>query len=395
MPSTFTLMPLKSRLDDRDKAFLTQTGAALKVSLYLPFDRTWGVATENRIQLADLRREAARALEARGALSGGIEAILGPVDALLANPDVSRITGAGVALFSDGEQALAIALPEAPAPSVQVDTFFRLDGILPAFYGRDRFYLLCLSQHHVRLWDCDAIAMREIPLDGIETDIRELPGFEGSEYQSVVHSISSGNGGGRDASFAGIGSGDGKVLKTEIEGFFRRIDKGIQARLPEPGLPLILSGVGFLIPIYRKAANHRAMHHRDLPGNPESFGGLDRLHMRANALMRETECEARNAALKTYLANLAGARSCAGYTDVVPCASRNRLTHLFLSQGRTQWGEYETASGRTTVFGEFQGGAVDLSNLACVHALRGHAQVFAVPGAEMPVNAPIAALFRE
>jgi len=394
MPIQSTHLPIKTRLEAEDIGFLTHMGAALKLSLCTPFDPNWNGPMEGRILLRDLRRQAAVLLSTRGALEGGIEALLEPLDGFSAVPEGFGQIGRGLALFSDGEEALAIALPEAPVPSAQIDLCFRLDAVLSQIQGRDRFYLLQLAQHGIHLWDCDSVVWREIPLDGFETDIRDMPHFESTEYQALFHSTGGGGSHGGKSSFAGIGVGDKRDLKMEIEVFFRQIDHGIKEKLVGRKKPLFLAGTGFLFPLYRHVNTYPGLAEAELPGHPESMGSDMDLHRRAVTLMQAEERKARQSALATYKENLATARSCAGYTDLVPCAAEGRLTHLFLAEGSVQWGDFEPESGRTTLFETFRDGARDLTALACVHALRSGASVYAIPPSEMPVDASIAGLVR-
>lgn len=389
-------LPLLTRLDAKEAAFLVATGAGPRLSLYLPFDKGWREPLEDEILLRDLRRDALRALEERGAAAAVQEALLAPIDALLSEPDAARLAGEGLALFSDGQDTVALLLPKAPAPFAGIDARFRLDGVLPQLQGRDRFYLLALSQHAVHLWDCDGVAMRSIPLDGVETDIRETRHFEQAVRQASVHTNSAGHHGlGRaDAGHFLYGPGDGKEAKKEIEVFFRQIDHGLKSRLPADGKPLLLAGVAYLLPIYRRVNTYSALLEAELPGNPVSLGSPDDLHARANALMAERERAERNHAMGLFLENLARSRSSAGYTDVVPCAFQRRLTHLFLARGRVQWGAFDPATGNTRLFPGFGPDAADLANLACAWAVQSHAKVYAFAPEEMPRDAEIAALIR-
>ncbi len=396
MSNTLTRLPLKTRLDSGDKEFLASAGPGWRLSLYLPFTKSWREPLEDRILLRDLRREARASLESHFASPFEQEAILASIDALLAEPDASRLAGEGLALFAAEGKVLAVLLPHAPSPSILVDRKFRLHGILPQLFGRDRYYLLKLSQHDVRLWDCDGVAMFPVSLEGLETDIRATTHFQDAQRQAGLHTNSAGHHGlGRgDVAHSGAGPGNGKDPKSEIETFFRQIDHGIQARLPVPGLPLMLAGVEYLLPIYRKVNTYKEILLSELPGNPEASGSVADLHIRANALMAERERTERNHAMGTYMENLSRARSCAGYTDTVPCAVQGRLTHLFVEEGPARWGTYESETGRTTEWEGFRDGAEELANLAFIHAYLGHARIYAFAAGELPSAAGIAGLCR-
>jgi hypothetical protein len=396
MSITLTRIPLKTRIDDADKEFLSSAGPGWRLSLYLPFTKSWREPLEDKILLRDLRREARASLENHFASSVEQEAILASIDALLAEPDASRLAGEGMALFAAEGKVMGVLLPFAPAPSVLVDRRFRLHGILPQLFGRDRYYLLKLSQHDIRLWDCDGVAMIPVSLAGLDTDIRTTPHFQDAQRQVGLHTNSAGHHGlGRgDVAHSGAGPGNGKDSKSEIETFFRQIDHGIQSRMPVPGLPLLLAGVEYLMPIYRKVNTYRDLLPSEIPGNPEASGSMADLHVRANALMSERERAERNHAMGTYVENLSRARSCAGYTDTVPCAVQGRLTHLFVEDGPIHWGTYEPETGRTTDWDVYRDGAEELANLACIHAYHGRARIYAFAAGELPSAAGIAGLFR-
>ena len=77
-----------------------------------------------------------------------------------------------------------------------------------------------------------------------------------------------------------------------------------------------------------------------------------------------------------------------------PGAAGTVINNL-VALGVRQWGDFEPANGKTTVFESNRDGAVDLANLACVGAIAGHAKAYAVPPGEMPAGAQIAGLYRE
>lgn len=396
MPDTLIRPSLKTRLEAADKEFLASAGSGLRLSLYLPFAKSRREPREDMILLRDLRREARAALGNHFASPFDTESLLSPIDSLLSEPASERLAGQGLALFVADGKSLALLLPYAPAASVQVDRLFRLQGILPQLFGRDRFYLLKLSQHDIRLWDCDGLDMRAIPLTGLHTDIRDTPHFGNAQRQVSLHTNSSGHHGlgHGDVARSGAGPGDGKDAKAEIETFFRQIDHGIQARLPDPGLPMLLAGVDYLAPIFRRVNTYKHLAEAVLPGNPDSLGSPEDLHARANALMAERERAERNQAMGLFVENLARARTCSGYPDTVPCAVQGRLTHLFVENGRPGWGSYESENGRTALWDAYKDGAIDLANLACIHAYHGRARIYAFAPGELPGGAGIAGLYR-
>ena len=99
-------------------------------------------------------------------------------------------------------------------------------------------------------------------------------------------------GGGRDAMFHGHGAGD-EDQKVRIERYFNLVDHGLRELLQAQQAPLILAGVDYLLPIYRKVSEYAKIMPDGIEGSAERMRA-DELQERAWRIVepyfrRETE----------------------------------------------------------------------------------------------------------
>lgn len=388
--STLELKPGFIREDLRE---LTRAGNGWRLSLFMPLERTGREVRQAPILLKDLRARAAAELEARGASPGAREGILGAVDEILHEAEVSVIQGEGLAIFASEHNAFSYLVPVKPAASATVDRRYRLDPVLPLLFEDGHFYLLALGLKDVRMFVGDRDALSEIPLEGVSDNMREALRFEDTETFTNLHSRPGGRG---NAVYHGHGGGKGdlKEMKRDVLQFFQQIDEGVRRLMPDKSRPLLLAGVEAMLPIYREANNHPRILDVSLPAHLEKLSGLSDLHARAWTLYdREMRAE-RKSLLALYRERLASPWTSAGVTDVVPLADQGRISHLFIRLGYQAWGAYEPTTGKVSVSAHFQDGDEDLLALASMQTVLGDGKVYVMEPGEMPEGADIAALCR-
>ncbi|MEO6098145.1 MAG: hypothetical protein ABIW76_21765 [Fibrobacteria bacterium] len=399
MPNAIAGIDPFYRLNPGDRAELLGNGPGWKLSLFLPLEKSSREAKVGSVLLRDLRRSAEAEMEARmiGHIERGI--LLAPVDALLAEAGKGIFHGEGLAVYASASDGFAktVILSAPPEASFEIDRNFRLDPLHASLAGKDRFYLLCLSLHAIQLWEGDGLTLKPIDLGALETNIEDALDFEDSDSQVQFRtnsaSPSRNKAKGQGSTFFGVG-GENHDRKAEFLDFFRIIDKGIASLLTDKDVPLILAGVGYLMPLYREANTYAHLAPFQIPGATHAVGPIEDLHAKTNALMREERHREAVKALFEYRENLVSERTVSGFTDVIPCAHRKLVTHLFIRKDSRQWGTYSPSDGRTEIFSAYRRGAVDLVNLACVKTLAGHGKVYILDAVDMPPDSEIAGLCR-
>lgn len=390
-------LALRNGFSRDDLRALAGDGDGWRLSFYMPLYRTGREVMQAPILLKDMRSRAVAELEGRGCGPETIAELLEPVDRLHEGTEFALLQGEGLAILSGIGFSASFLLPEAPPAMAVADKRFALEPLLPLLFEEGRFLLLAISLNSVRLWEADRQSLREIPLEGMATNIRDALQLEDEDGYLMFHTGSppSGRQSG-SAIFHGHGGGksENKDGKRNILEFFRLIDKGIRSRLPDPGIPLILTGVDYLIPIYRQANTHPRLLDGFVPGNPEAVPDRDELHAKARKIYGEEREREKKRMLELYQERLASPLAAAGLRNVILAGHQGRVKQLFVRKGFRQWGWFRPSENRV----EFTDGPVadaeELVNRCCILALSTGAKVYMVNEGEIPERGDIAALCR-
>ena len=395
-------LPVKNRFTREDLRELSRADEGPRLSIYAPLARTGREMAQAAILLKGLRSKASLELQARGVEESARADLLAPLDGILEEAELSHLQGEGLAVFSSAGYADAFLLPFSVPAAAEIDRRFRIDPILPLLFEEGRFHLLALSLNSVRLWEADREGMREIPLEGIPTNLKQAARFEDSEAYLSFHTGTASTGKDRrPAMFHGQGGGKGDVkeMKKDVLDFFHQLDGNLKSRLSDPGLPLMLAGVEYLQPLYREANSHPRLLPQAVFGNPEVSLSEHELHEKAWALFQKEILKERRRVLERYRERISMGGVSAGINAVVPLAQQGRVEILLMRKGLRLPGDYDPATGRVSVAvtppSRAPGnGEEDLAASACAGTLLGDGKVYIFEAGEMPDGAEIAALCR-
>jgi len=369
-----------------------------RLSLYMPLHRTGREVRQSPILLKEMRSRAAAGLESRGCDANTISALLAPINQIHADSELTVLQGEGLAVLSGLGYSATFLMPIAPPALADVGKRFHLDPLLPLLFEDGRFNLLALSQNSVRLYQADRQSLTEIPLEGLETNMKEALHFEDASetYLSQRGTVSPEGRAGGSKVFHGHGGGRGdiKERKRDILDFFHQIDKGIQDRIPEPDLPLMLAGVESLLPLYREVNTNKNLLEGAVLGNPEATLKQEDLHSKALKVYGDMRNEEKKSILRLYGERIATPEAAAGLRDVLPAAWDKRILHLFLRKGYRQWGRFSPGDHHVELEDAPGPDREELINLACIHTLLGGGKVHVLEPGEIPEKADIAALCR-
>jgi hypothetical protein len=369
-----------------------------RLSLYMPLHRTGREVRQAPILLKEMRSKAAAELEARGCDQAAIASLLAPINRIHAESDFTVLQGEGLAVLSGKGYSASFLMPVAPPALADVGRRFHLDPLLPLLFEDGRFNLLALSLNSVRLYQADRQRLREVPLEGLETNMKEALRFEDAPetYLSQRGAVSPIGRGSGNMVFHGHGGGRGdiKERKRDILDFFHQIDKGIQERIPESDLPLMLAGVEYLLPLYREANTNPNLVEGAVLGNPEATLKQEELHPKAWKVYRDMRDEEKKGILRLYGERIATPEAAAGLYDVLPAAWDKRILHLFLRKGYRQWGRFSPGDHRVELEDAPGPDREELVNFACIQTLIGGGKIHVLEPGEIPEEAEIAALLR-
>lgn len=366
----------------------------LCVTIYLPTHRKGPEIQQNPIRLKNLIRRAEERLLAIPMRATEVEPLLRPAQALVADIHFWRHQGDGLALFLSSGLARHVQAPDAFDELVVVSERFHLKPILRSFGTDGRFFILAASKNALRLLEGTRESVREIDLADVPRSLAEAMKHEVSEKQLQFRTTSPSHGGSRSALSHSHGGGtDDAERKKEILRYFHQVDDGIREFLKDGRDPLIFAGVDYLFPLYREANTYPALLDHQLPGNPDELSPED-LHRKAWERVRPHFQKKREEAAE-LVRRLAGTgRVSDAVEEVVAAARQGRVDTLFVAVGERMWGSLDEGTGAVVFHEESAPGAEDLLDRAALETIQRGGRVHAVERGEMPVDRPLAAVFR-
>ncbi len=366
------------------------------VSLYIPTHRYGREQQQDPVRFGNLYAEMKKQLKTRGMRKAEREAFLEGIDRLQSSEAFWQHQSDGLAVFITDDILRVYRVPIPFKSQLFVGDHFQIDALLPALSKGQHFYILALSQGEIRLFQGNRYQIAEMDLEDIPTTIEEALWPDESERQLQFHSESHSPGSeGKNASgYHGHATLD-ESQKTDIKRFFHQVDAGIMDILAEKNAPLILSGVKYLLPIYREISEYPNITDRVIEGNPEEKSGKT-LHKEAWEIIEPIFNKERQEALKRSQM-LLGSESGLISTDltaIIPAAFYGRIDTLFIPEQKQIWGLLNKKNKSFSLHKKFKTGDVDLLNLCALQTLINSGDVYILEPSEMPNGANIIAIFR-
>ncbi len=364
------------------------------ISLMMPTDRTGVKGQQDQLSIRRLIREVESLVIARGQLhSAQVEHLLEPIRALVEDKQFWLHASDGLAIFRSRKEFRAYRLPSTFKEQVVVGDHFSLKPLLPLLTYDGRFYILALSQNAVRLLESTHYNVNEVRLpEQVPTSLADFLRYEERENDLQSHGSASvgtmGKGGRHPAIFHGQGVGIDDILR-----YFQHIDRGLHELLKDETAPLVLAGVEFLFPIYREANTYPHLLEQGIPGNPDRLKA-EVLREKAWAVVEPAVLQAQQEAAAQYRDFASTERASSNSSEVVPATYYGRVACLFIALDQEQWGTFDPVTDTLQIHQQAEPGDEDLLDLAATQTLLHGGSVYAIEQAQMPAEAPLAAVFR-
>lgn len=365
-----------------------QPGAC--ISLFMPTFRAGAESQQNQIRLRNLLKQAEEKLQGRGLRPQEIRELLEPAQALTGNILFWKRQSDGLALFIAPGLFRCFCLPAAFAERLAVADRFHIRPLLPLLAGEQRFYILALSQKEVRLYEGTEQDLQPLELETLPRGLAEALAGDVMEKQVRFRTGAAGSAG------AAMISGHGAVaedLKDNLLRYFRLIDRGLHDLLKDERVPLIVSGVDYLFPIYREANTYPHLVADGIPGNPKG-SSLEALHRTALKIVRPFFRKAEAEAIAQYQQSSGTGLASADLREIVPAAAHGRVGLLLVAAGRQAWGRFARETGAVELHRAKETGGEDLLEAAALETYLNGGAVFLLPPEQMPVPGDLAAVYR-
>ncbi len=374
MTATTTITPRYLTIDDL-KGLARYTGPC--VTIQIPGYRPGSGGPTRLAHLRQLTHTAAAALRK----------ISRPDEAAEVAEALERLTqtlpletgGPGVTLFCAPHFDAAYLTPTVSKEEVMIGSHFHLVPQLSAALAPQEFFVLGISQNLLRLFRYRHGQCEELPLPaGVPANLADAGAFDKPDHTQESRSpVGPSSGAMRNMRFGTSSDHDSQA--EYLRHFFEQVDRGLKQTLH--GAPLFLAGVQEEVSLYRKAAKYAHILGVECHGNIDHASPDDVARHAAAAVIREYRATTEKAltALPGISQKLTGDPE-----EILKAAQAGRVRQLFVAE--------DAHITRAHVDGIYAG--EDMLNAAIVEGLRTGAEIFAVPGNEIPGVGPIAAVVR-
>jgi hypothetical protein len=322
---------------------------------------------------------------------------------------IQRVLAPGYELLRNGEfwknqksQSLAFFLSEGyfkhvalPSSDVQsqtvVNSSFVVSPLLPFVLNNEHYYLLVISKKQSKLFRGDRLGLTYIPVDGMPNGIEDVVHLEEKDDENLFRSGSSGGGGG--AVYHGTGSSRPDD-KENIAMYLAEVDSTIRKEvLHDSTAPLVLAGVGYIIPIFKKVTKYNHVWEKAVTGNHE-YENDTKLFDAVSEVMSGYFEEAKNKALDDFGNKSATELTAHVIDDIVRAAYYKRIDTLFVSRNARLWGSFDDINDKLIVHASDTPTAHDLIDKTILKTVLAGGRVFMLDENEMPMRRMMVATMR-
>lgn len=364
------------------------------ISLYQPTTRKTNGSEEARIRFGNLVRRAGALLEDRPKRE--VQPLLHRLNEL-STREFWNHQLEGLAVFCSPnllrDYQLTISVPEL---AIVADTF-HVRPLLRSLQADRQYFLLDISEKHVRFCRGSSHGLEEIEVPGLPSSLVDALGPERREPQLQQHT--GGHAGTTRENTTGTGMvfhGHGVDLPTDEDTlrYLRAVDAALFDLLKEEKSPLILCAPETYHPAYRSVTRYGNLMAQGIQGSFKA-ATTDDLHQRAWPLVEKGVQHLQEQALEKFGNLLSQGRSTDELTTVARAAVEGRIDTLLLADGRHEWGRLDRKTGELRLRPEQREDQGDdvLDDVAELVILRG-GEVFALEPSKMPNGSTVGATFR-
>lgn len=362
------------------------------ISVFQPSHRHYPGNLEDPIRFRNLVKELEQTL-AQSFSAAEISDLLQPFNELVDDVPFWNHTLDGLAVFAAPGFFKVFVNQRAVSELVVVADSFHTKPLRRLLQTTDRFQVLGLSRQAIRLFEGNRDVLDEIdPAPGVQRSIGSELGLDMPEPSLAGASYS-----GSDSETAPVISGlGGKSVEIGIdsERFFRAVGKAVYEHHSRPsGLPLILAALPEHHALFRQVGQNPLLSEEGIKIHPDATT-IDDLRARVWEAFGP-RYQARLAALGQdfTLARAKGSGS-DSLEEVAEAALNGRVDSLLIEAERQLPGHLDDTTGKILP-GELSHTGIDdlLDDLADLVESKG-GKVMVVPGASMPSQTGLAAVFR-
>ena len=363
------------------------------LSLYQPTHRGHPENKQDRIRFKNLVKALEESLLQRFP-NAEIRPLLEPFLALSADTPFWNHTFDGLAILGakDFFQVYNLQRP-VPELAVVADSF-HVKPLLRILQSADRYQILAVNRHAIRLFEGNRDALDEIePAQGVPRTLTQALGEELTEQHQTVASYG-GVGGGKPGMYHGHGSKESEV-DSDARRFFRAVDQAIlEHHSRTSGLPLILASLPEHHHMFHELSRNPFLIPESIDIHPDALPSVEEFRKRAWRLV-----EPRYLALLADLVEKFGKAWSEGLGSddpprIAKAGLEGRVGTLLIEADRVLPGRINAATGDVEQDDVSHPQVDDLLDDLGELVLKRGGHVVIVPTERMPTKTGAAAIFR-
>jgi hypothetical protein len=240
------------------------------ISLYMPTHRSHPENLQDPIRFKNLLKQLEESLSQKYS-AGEVKKHIEPLEALVNDKSLWNHTTKGLAVFSASGLLKIVGLPISVDELAMVADSFHTKPLRQYLQSTDRYHVLGLSLHDIRLFEGNRHSLTEIELQpDIPGTITDALGDELTDKHSTVASY--GGAGGESSSMHHGHGGRKDEVDKDAERFFRVVAGNIYERYSKPtGLPLILAALPEHFSLFQKVNKNPLLLSKSIAINPTSI----------------------------------------------------------------------------------------------------------------------------
>lgn len=222
----------------------------------------------NRIELKNLLKTAKRYLANRGLDQTQIEELIKPVDRIFDEDEFRPNYRHGEVLFVAPDFIRFYNMPTSVRSDITIDVKFDLKQVEKVMEHNLPYYLLLLNHKDVQFFRGDNYLLEEVELTEFPHELTSSLRIDENPQSDQYHQTGPVVLGHKADQYHGHYNIK-EVDKERLTEFFRLVNKAVNQKIKKKNIPLILAGVDYLLPLYRRVNTYPHLEKEQISGNLE------------------------------------------------------------------------------------------------------------------------------
>ena len=298
-----------------------------------------------------------------------------------------------VAIYCSAALCRSFELGFPVTESVTVGDHFYIKPLIPLLDADRPFYILALSQKHIRLLRCTSNSSEEVALPGsTPTSLWDDKQSDQPDHQQESRSSAGPSQGGMKGVLSSTNT-DSEKHEEYLSHFYKHVSEGVAELLNTERSPVVMAGVDYETALFRRVNTYPFLVEDCVHGSADGLKGGE-LHKRALEAMQSHWQGPLKAALTRYEQSAGSERGSSSIKEVVAASFDGRVLDLVIAETAQYLGNFDEATHVVKGHKQPEDSDEDLLNTAALQTLMHGGQVYVVPASQVPNGAPAIAVFR-